>query len=157
MTQLYTDVNERLDAQTLLELTNRRDSSATTPDTTYLQTVCDDVEGYIEVEMGVDYADPDLVDRDLKFQRAMAAQGVLILLEMYASAEGQKLQGRFDRWIESLRARRTRKGVTAKTNAKADVHEDLSTDVPAFDKDYMDKNFTPKSGGYGTPRIDPGD
>lgn len=144
---LYADIIARLDNQTLIELTNRRDSSATSLNTSYLSTICDDVQGIIEVEMGLDYDDASLSDRDAAFQKSMAAQGVLIMLEMYASAEGQKLGGRYDRWIESLRKRRSRKGITVDTNAKADVTADTDEDVPAFDKGYMGKHFTPRIGG----------
>lgn len=153
---LQADVTSRIEPQALIELTNRRDSSATTPDTTYLALVCDDVQGVIEIEMGVGYQDPNLESRDLAFQKTMATQGVLILLEMYASAEGQKLAGRYERWTEALRARRRRQGVTADTNAKSDPTPDQATDVPVFDKGYMGKNFVPRMGGYGRPREDDG-
>lgn len=151
---LQSDVTARIEPQALIELTNRRDSSATSADTTYLAVVCDDVQGVLEVEMGVGYLDPSLEDRDQKFQKMMAAQGVLILLEMYASAEGQKLETRYNRWLEALRARRRRRGIDPSTNAKSVPTEDQDTDVPVFDKGYMQRNFTPRLGGYDAGRTE---
>lgn len=150
---LIDDITSRLEPQLLKELTNRRDGTAQTVNTTLLQDVCDDVQGLIEIEMGVDYGSVSLEDRDIKFQKTMAVQGVLILFEMYTSTEGSKTQGRYDRWIDSLRSRRARKGITPDTNAKAAVTDDLATDIPAFDRSYMEKNFTPHVRGQSTPQV----
>ena len=143
---LYADITARIDSQTLIEMTNKRDSSQTSVNTSYLQNVCDDVQGLIEAELGLIYADASLTSRDIAYQRAMAVQGVLIHLEMYASVEGSKIEGRYTRWIEALRKRRKSKGVTVDTNAKAAVTDDLAEDVPTFDRAYMKKYFVPRIG-----------
>lgn len=158
---LRTDVEARVPTLTLAQLTNGRDNAATTIDDTVMDGVCEDTQGYLETELGVDYLATGLPDRDLRFHKGMATLGVLILLEMYTSTEGARAQARFDNWISRLQARRRRAVLQPNSNALAAVTEDTADDIPVFDPTEDKKVFVAKrSGGPNStlmlPRTDAG-
>lgn len=150
---LRADIGVRIPAFTLKQLTNNRDNNASTIDETLLAGVCDDVQGHIETSLGVDYRFTGIEARDDKFHVAMATMGVLILLEMYTTTDGARAQARFDNWIGRMDKRRSRAVITPSSNAKADVTDDLPTDVPAFDPSVAENMFVAKKSNSGNASL----
>jgi hypothetical protein len=150
---LRTDIGVRIPSFTLKQLTNNRDNNATSIDETLLAGVCDDVQGHLETSLGVDYRFTGIEPRDDKFHVGMATMGVLILLEMYTTTDGARAQARFDNWIGRMDKRRSRAVVSPQTNAKADVTDDLDTDIPAFDPHVTGNMFVAKKSNDGNASL----
>lgn len=131
---LIADVQARIPSQTLIEWTNQRDATATSVNTTLLQSVCDDVESDLAVELGYTYGAVNVPARDAAWMRAQGVIGVQIRLEMYATIGSDDLQKKYDRWIESLQRRRRRATIHPGTNAAADVEVDGGERRPDFDR-----------------------
>lgn len=135
---LKTDVEARVNSQTLIEWTRPRDNAATTVDETYLTNVCNDVEAVIEVEHGYGYQADALAQRDKDWHRVMGIQGVMILLEWYANISSDEIERKYQRWIAALARRRKKVVVDPDTDAKAQVTDpdgaETSEDRMPFDR-----------------------
>lgn len=144
---LYTDVIARIPDQTLKELTNPRDNSATATDTALLTLVCQDVQAELEVELGVVYGAASLPERDRNFQITKGVEGVRIKLESYTATDSTRAQARYDRWVDSLLRRRKRGVAIPGSNAKGEVRDDQATDRLIFDRQQQQKGWLPTDGG----------
>lgn len=92
---LLAKVQERFSESRLVQLTRPEQSSFTTVDSTFLQAVCDDIEGYFDAESAGSYDDDD------KAAVAVACDGVVALAQWrIVTSDGN--ERRWKDWLERL-------------------------------------------------------
>lgn len=86
----------------LKQLTNYN-TSPTAINTTYLQQICDDVEGIFLSELGREYQFTGITASESKLHNALAINGVQILLENRKGLNSEVNERIYNAWISQLR------------------------------------------------------
>lgn len=143
---LATHVQNRIQTQLLVELTNPNDRSATTVNATVLGYAVDDVSADLQIYAGVAYVDTDA--RHV----AAAVRGVLLYLRQYAG-RATGIYDEIDRWhkmlTEDLRAVAGNNRLLPRTTSVLDPTDETVNARPAFDPEAAWTDLVPDPSGGG--------
>lgn len=98
MSALATAVEDRYDAQILKELTNVRDPSQTSIDSTKLERACTSVQTYFATHAQEEY------DATVDIHVEVAVRGVVALLQSWGGAAQGIARIKWDAWLEEVKA-----------------------------------------------------
>ncbi len=141
---LIDEVQDRFSDDLLVKLSNVDDPTSTTVDTTFLGTVCDDVElGEFEVHMNEDF---DLTNRKHVIFACLLVK--LKCIEYGASADetAEKLRLRIEKLGKAMREIGPRDRISPQTSSPYTPSEPNGPDPirPEFDDQFFDR-FTPEA------------